>query len=274
MKYLKYSLGTVDRGSVVEVTLSGTEANVQLVDSSNLSSYHRGDSFSYYGGHYTRSPARITVPRTGTWYVVVDLGGFGGSVNASVKVLSGSAGGSSSDKGTTTKDSSSGTGANSSNTGSVANSSRKQASPTGKGDPFAEFMERYGNGEVKLSPVGSFSSRIVDASDVFGMRYQDDQPEDEFWNHHNRTKDDYIELASKLPEVQAELASGKTLDEIKANPALAACASQYYSHDNMVKVYSYGDSYLLSEDGRHRVMAAQTLGYQMPVNITHLVNHN
>jgi hypothetical protein len=88
MKYLEYSLGTVDRGKIVEVALSGTEANVQLLDYSNLCSYRRGDSFRYYGGHFKRSPARITVPSTGSWYVTVDLGGFGGSVNASVKVLS------------------------------------------------------------------------------------------------------------------------------------------------------------------------------------------
>jgi hypothetical protein len=88
MRFLEYSLGTVSKGSVVEVKLSGTEANVQLLDYSNLLSYRRGGSFRYYGGHFRRSPARITVPSTGSWYVTVDLGGYGGSVNASVKVLS------------------------------------------------------------------------------------------------------------------------------------------------------------------------------------------
>lgn len=87
MQYMHSDLGNVPAGSSVVVHLSGTEANVRLVDDLNLARYRRGDSHEYYGGHFTASPAVVRVPSTGRWNVVVDLGGFGGSVRASVKVI-------------------------------------------------------------------------------------------------------------------------------------------------------------------------------------------
>ena len=87
MKFLHTDLGVVAGGSVVVVRLSGTEANVLLLDDSNLASYRRGQRCQYHGGHFTRSPARIVVPTTGRWNVIVDLGGYVGTINASVEVL-------------------------------------------------------------------------------------------------------------------------------------------------------------------------------------------
>jgi len=82
-------LGNLKGGEIVEVTLKGNAANVKLMNSSNFSSYKSGRRHSYYGGHVTRSPHRITVPSSGTWYVTVDLGGYSGKVSSSVRVLPG-----------------------------------------------------------------------------------------------------------------------------------------------------------------------------------------
>lgn len=87
MNYLQSDLGHLEAGAVVDVTLRGTEANVMLLDPVNLGRYRRDQSFDYFGGHYTRSPARIAVPHSGHWHVVVDLGGAAGRVEASVNVL-------------------------------------------------------------------------------------------------------------------------------------------------------------------------------------------
>jgi hypothetical protein len=87
MNYLYYDLGTVHAGATVIAHLKGTAANVQLLDTANLQRYRGGQQFSFYGGHFTRSPARIGVPSTGHWHVVIDLGGYDGQVNASVQVL-------------------------------------------------------------------------------------------------------------------------------------------------------------------------------------------
>jgi hypothetical protein len=86
MKYLQSTL-TAHVGDVVEVDLRGNAANVMLLDHSNLSNYRSGRSFRYYGGHFRRSPAHIPVPHSGTWNIVVDLGGYPGIVNAAVRVL-------------------------------------------------------------------------------------------------------------------------------------------------------------------------------------------
>ncbi|MBV7469318.1 DUF1883 domain-containing protein [Aeromonas sp. sif0611] len=88
MNFLKYDLGNLKRGEVVEVTLT-SGANVRLMDSSNFSSYKNGRKHRFYGGLAKKSPIRIAVPNSGHWYVAVDMQGLRGSTNASVRVLPG-----------------------------------------------------------------------------------------------------------------------------------------------------------------------------------------
>lgn len=89
MNYYVSNLGNRRKGEVAEISLSGSAANVRLLDPTNLSRYKRGQRHNYYGGHYTRSPVRIPIPRNGQWYVAIDYGGLRGSGRASVRVLPG-----------------------------------------------------------------------------------------------------------------------------------------------------------------------------------------
>ena len=73
---------------IVEVTLD-KQANVMLLDGSEYDSYQKGKKFSYYGGLATKSPFRIVPPRHTQWHLVVDLGGYGGTVRAGAQVLQG-----------------------------------------------------------------------------------------------------------------------------------------------------------------------------------------
>lgn len=50
MNFTHYDLGQLTAGQIVEVTLSGSAANVRLVDSSNFSSYKPGQQHRYHGG--------------------------------------------------------------------------------------------------------------------------------------------------------------------------------------------------------------------------------
>jgi len=59
------------------------------MDSSNYSNFKNGRQHTYYGGNVKRSPVRIPVPRSGHWYVTIDLGGYTGKVRVSVNVLPG-----------------------------------------------------------------------------------------------------------------------------------------------------------------------------------------
>ena len=87
MNYLKYDLNQIGPDSTVEVELSA-QANVRLMDAANFSRFHRGLRHQMYGGLAKRSPVRILIPYFAHWYAVIDLGGYGGQVRASVRVIS------------------------------------------------------------------------------------------------------------------------------------------------------------------------------------------
>lgn len=85
MNFLKYELN-LGAQDAVKVVLS-KQANVRLMDYSNFQAYRSGRRHTYYGGHATVSPFVVRPPHAGQWYLAIDLGGNGGSVNASVSVI-------------------------------------------------------------------------------------------------------------------------------------------------------------------------------------------
>jgi hypothetical protein len=84
MKFLHWE---VDAGpdNVIQVELS-RQANVLLLDDMNFSAYRSGRRYRYHGGHAKRTPVTLAPPHRGHWHVVIDLGGYGGHVEASVAV--------------------------------------------------------------------------------------------------------------------------------------------------------------------------------------------
>ena len=87
MQFTKYDLGHLDKGRIVEITLIGSAANVQLMDSTNLSNYTNGRKYRYIGGLATQSPVRLATTHSAHWYVAIDLRGLKGTVRSSVRVL-------------------------------------------------------------------------------------------------------------------------------------------------------------------------------------------
>ena len=85
MNFLHYEVDT-DDGDVIEVTLD-RQANVRVLDGSNFSSFRSGRRHTYVGGLAKLSPIRLAAPHAGRWHVVVDLGGYAGTVRAGVRVL-------------------------------------------------------------------------------------------------------------------------------------------------------------------------------------------
>lgn len=85
MKHLHYDFD-LNGNDTVRVTLN-KQANVLLLDSSNYQKYRRGQRYNYYGGCVSRSPYFVSPPCQGHWHVVIDLGGYPGSVSASVSVV-------------------------------------------------------------------------------------------------------------------------------------------------------------------------------------------
>lgn len=85
MNFLHYEVD-LRPGDGVEVTLD-KRANVKLLDASNFNAYRSGRQHRYHGGLATRSPVNIVPPHPGIWHVVIDLGGYAGTVRASVRTV-------------------------------------------------------------------------------------------------------------------------------------------------------------------------------------------
>ncbi len=118
--------------------------------------------------------------------------------------------------------------------------------------------------EIEFSQYTYVKADEIDISRAPGMN------DGHFWDHkhHGMTKEDYMKIARKLPEVRMALESGQPLDVICENPELRNTANFYYDSKNMVKVNQKADGGLeYCSDGRHRIAAAQELGYEIPVEI-------
>jgi len=80
-------LGSRRQGDLVIVALSGSAANVRLLDSTNFPRYRRGEQHRFYGGLFRQTPVRLAVPAAGSWHLVVDMQGLRGTVRSSVRVV-------------------------------------------------------------------------------------------------------------------------------------------------------------------------------------------
>ena len=73
VKFLRFYPFETDDGDAIVVNLSGTEANVMVMDDRNFRSYRSGGRrVNFFAGHYKSSPAVIRPP-SGYWNVTVDL---------------------------------------------------------------------------------------------------------------------------------------------------------------------------------------------------------
>lgn len=77
---------SLSRGDVVRVTLD-KQANVLLLDNTNYSRFRSGRDYKYFGGLATQSPIDLVAPNSGDWNLVVNLGGYAGSVRYSTQVI-------------------------------------------------------------------------------------------------------------------------------------------------------------------------------------------
>lgn len=77
---------TLNQGDIVQLDCD-TQCNFMIMDNTNYQNYRNGRQFNYYGGHYTHFPARIAVPHTGTWHVIIDLGGGRANIRYNLSYL-------------------------------------------------------------------------------------------------------------------------------------------------------------------------------------------
>ncbi|MBV9467946.1 MAG: DUF1883 domain-containing protein [Abitibacteriaceae bacterium] len=75
-----------DAGDII-VLQCDTQCNFMIMSDSDFSSYKRGSSYHYYGGHFKYFPAKISVPSSAYWNIVIDLGGGQANIRYSLSVI-------------------------------------------------------------------------------------------------------------------------------------------------------------------------------------------
>jgi hypothetical protein len=86
LKYNVYDLKQQPSGATVVVTLSGSAANVRLMSATDYSAYKAGRRHHYIGGLARKSPVNLRIPRSGHWYLTVDMAGLRGTVRSGVRI--------------------------------------------------------------------------------------------------------------------------------------------------------------------------------------------
>lgn len=88
MQYVYNDLGQCKRGDIAEFHLSGSQANIALLDSSNYNAFRNGRSFRGVIRLATGSPVRLAIPSSGHWYGVIYIPpGYTGRVRGSIGVM-------------------------------------------------------------------------------------------------------------------------------------------------------------------------------------------
>ncbi len=77
---------SLKEGQIVKLVCD-TQCNFMLMDDTNYSNYKNGRGYKYFGGFYTHFPARIAVSRTGSWNVVIDLGGGSANIKYDLTII-------------------------------------------------------------------------------------------------------------------------------------------------------------------------------------------
>ena len=142
-----------------------------------------------------------------------------------------------------------------------------------KGDHYEDFKADYYSDTPKTyrSYEGGAVYDTVSPSLIEGIHLGEGDVENPgiFWSQHLKggTGASFREIAQNIPEVRRQLDGGAALEDVRADPKLGQCASLYFAPENMPQVVKCGDYYEFDVNGRHRILAARELGYDIPVKI-------
>ncbi|WP_026525852.1 hypothetical protein [Butyrivibrio sp. MB2005] len=138
-----------------------------------------------------------------------------------------------------------------------------------KGANYESFIKGYYDYEhTTYQAYETVVTKTISATMIEGLRFSPDEVNnpDVFWG--DNTKDFYMEIASHIPEVREALAQGRDLSDLIEDPELGTCASLYFDPRNIPKVDKWDDYYCFNGHGRHRIIAAMELGFDISVRIT------
>ena len=156
-----------------------------------------------------------------------------------------------------------------------------EAAPNGSGwtmlpgnhfDKYSDIDKNYDKHHRVDIPKEEQTVQTVNPSDIEGVYLGDSEVQnpDNFWGMHNGSKEGWMDTASHIPEVRDRLNNGESLESLLEDDRLGSCTNAYFNPDNpkAIKVDEMPDGgYIFSGDGRHRIIAARSLGYDIPVKI-------
>ena len=136
-----------------------------------------------------------------------------------------------------------------------------------KGNNYDKFIQEYYDSQNSLLEhtegivVETVSPLMIEG--IHMTRADVDDPK-AFWGD---KKPFFIETASHIPEVRQALSQGRELSEVIEDPVIGECAALYFSPGNIPRVEKNDGYYSFNGDGRHRILAARELGFDIPVRV-------
>ena len=139
-----------------------------------------------------------------------------------------------------------------------------------KGDNYDSFRDDYYSaGDSVFIPYEEHVERTISPSLIEGIHLGEREVKNPelFWSQHEShgTAESFREIASHIPEISSMLDRGTPIEEIQNNPELEACVNLYFV--NKPRVIEHDGYYEFDSNGRHRILAARDLGYDIPVEV-------
>ena len=142
-----------------------------------------------------------------------------------------------------------------------------------KGDNYDQFFRDYydyDNSEYISYGDSPIMSTIAPSS-IEGIHLGASEADDpsRFWSQHEKggTAESFASIAAHIPVVRDQLAAGRSLGDIENDALLGRCASIYFNPSNIPRVIKSNGYYEFEGNGRHRILAARSLGFDIPVII-------
>ena len=137
---------------------------------------------------------------------------------------------------------------------------------------FMDYWDNMANSYIEpCNEIKTISSRQIEGVEVYES---DLEYPDKFWQMHESggTKESFLEIAKKIPEVQKRLDEGATMEDLIDDERLGKCTNIYFYKNpwgsgQEATVIEYNGFYILQGNGRHRILAAQELDMKIPIRI-------
>ena len=76
----------LNKGQIIQLDCD-TQCNFMLLTDADYTAYQQIRRFDYHGGTFKHFPARIHVPQTGDWNIIIDLAGATGEIRYNLTIV-------------------------------------------------------------------------------------------------------------------------------------------------------------------------------------------